>query len=209
MTLALLAQRGAPPDDRLRAVIDSVFARPAYNWQQPIDPFAPLRRLWLWLVRLFQTLRAENPSLYWIIVVAVLVILLAILAHAFFVTYQTVRADAGTEVTGDETRVEIRDAAWYGREAARLANAGHYAEAIQADFLRLVLQLDARRIVHFHPSRTPGEYVRETGLSPESRRELATLVSRLYAYAFARVPCGAAELREWRDHASADRYARA
>jgi hypothetical protein len=200
--------QGSVPDDRWRAVLDSVFARPAYRWETPLDPFAPFRKAWFWLVHLLQTLRTASPSLYWIVIGAVVALLATILFHAFFVTYRTVRADVHEDVQSNAAPVEVRDAAWYGREAERLASEGRYAEAMEADFLRLILQLDARRIVRFHPSRTPNEYVRDAGLSADARRELGELVRRLYRFAFARVPCGLSDLRDWRALAAVERYAR-
>lgn len=201
---------GGPPDgERLRAVIDSVFSAPQYRWETPLDPFAPIRRAWYWLVNWFQELRAASPPAYWILIGILVLVLLAILGHAAWVAWRTVSSDAATELRGAPSRLEVRNADWYAREVERLAAAGRFAEAIQADFLRLVLQLDARQVVRFHPSRTPNEYVREPTLSPDSRSELGELVRRLYAYAFARVPCGADELRDWKARAVPERYARA
>lgn len=102
-----------------------------------------------------------------------------------------------------------RDAAWYSLESARLAQAGNYVAAMQADFLRLVLELDARHVVAFHPSRTPSEYARDASLSDDGRRALTALVREMYAYAFARVPCDRAAYDAWRARATADRYATA
>jgi hypothetical protein len=204
-----LAQGAGEGTERLRAVIDSVFAGQQYRWETPLDPFAPLRRAWVWLVGWLQGLRAESPSAYWALIALLVVVLAAILGHAAWVAWRTVSGDAAAELRGAAPRREVRDAAWYAREAERLAAAGRYAEAMQADFLRLVLQLDARQLVRFHPSRTPNEYAREATLSPEARRELGELVRRLSAYVFARVPCGAAELREWQSRAAPERYARA
>jgi uncharacterized protein DUF4129 len=207
--LAFLAQRAPPSDARLRSVIDSVFSRPEYRWEQPIDPLAPVRRALRALLQFLYTLRSNAPSLYHLLIGALVLVLVAILAHGAWIAYRTMRADATTESRRIEEHRTVRDAAWYGREAETLAAAGRYAEAIQVDFVRLVLEMDARRLVRFHPSRTPNEYARDPALSPEARRDLADLVRRLYAYAFARVPCGREELRDWRDRASVDRYARA
>ena len=201
--------QSAPGSERLRAVLDSVFSRPDYNWQQPPDPFGPIRRAFLWLNRWLQTLRSEAPPLYWLFMGVLVLILLSIFAHAAWVMYQTMRSGAVAEPEPGESAVMARDAAWYAREAERLAAAGRFVEAIQADFLRLILDLDARRLVRFHPSRTPNEYAREPALSVNGRRELAGLVRRLYAYAYARIPCGMPELVEWRALAAAERYARA
>jgi hypothetical protein len=205
----MLWSQGASDSARLRAVLDSVFARPDYNWQQPPDPFGPLRRAWAWLGQWLQTLRSEAPSLYWIFMGVLMLLLLAILAHAAWVMYRTMRGGAAVETEQRARGVVVRDAAWYAGEAERLAAAGRFAEAMQADFLRLILDLDERRLVRFHPSRTPNEYAREPALSERARGELAALVRRLYAYAYARIPCGLNELDEWRTLASAERYARA
>ena len=201
--------QSAPGGERLRAVLDSVFSRPDYNWQQPLDPFGPIRRAFAWVNRWLLTLRSEAPSLYWLFMAVLVLILLSILAHAAWVMYQTMRGGAVADAQPGESTVVVRDAAWYAREAERLAAAGRFVEAIQADFLRLILDLDARRLVRFHPSRTPNEYTREPTLSVNGRRELGGLVRRLYAYAYARIPCGMPELQEWRALAAAERYARA
>ena len=58
--------QSAPGGERLRAVLDSVFSRPDYNWQQPLDPFGPIRRAFAWVNRWLLTLRSEAPSLYWL-----------------------------------------------------------------------------------------------------------------------------------------------
>ena len=209
MTLGLVAPQGVPDSARVRAVIDSVFAARAYRWEEPFDPFGPVRRAWAWLMHWLQQLRGESPVAYWAMIVVLVVVLLAILGHAAWVAWGTVSRDAATVLRSGGLRAGARNAAWYGREADRLAAEGRFAEAVQADFLRFILQLDARQLVRFHPSRTPNEYAREQTLSAESRRELGELVRRLYAYVFARVPCGADELRDWRARAVAERYARA
>ena len=40
---------------------------------------------------------------------------------------------------------------------------------MQADFLALVLELDQRHLVRFHPSKTPREYSTEARLAEPSR----------------------------------------
>jgi hypothetical protein len=99
--------------------------------------------------------------------------------------------------------------AWYQQEAEELAAAGRYAEAIQADFLALVLALDARKLLRFHPSKTPAEYANESQLTPAAAAEFRELVRRVYGYAFARWPCDADAYARWRAEADPERYAAA
>ena len=96
---------------------------------------------------------------------------------------------------------------WYRGEAERLAKAERFREAVQADFLGLILELDERRLVRFQPSKTPGEYAAEPGLADPARQALQHLVRLLYGYAFARLPCGAGEFGAWRELARPERYA--
>ena len=134
-------------------------------------------------------------------------ILVVIFAHASWVAVTTIRAGKDHGLPSGRAATPPRDAAWYRAEADRLAAAGRFAEAMQSDFLRLVLELDARSVFRYHPSRTPNEYVRAAALPEERRRELRDLVRSLYAHAFARVPLDRDTFEDWRLRASAERYA--
>lgn len=177
------------PPDSLRAVLDRVFADPAYRWVERPEPAAQVRG-WLnqagqWLV----SLREHNPLGFTVFIAALIGVLVVILVHAGWVLIRTVRPR--TRDSGPIATPAIRrDGDWYRREAGRLAGAGRYPEAMQADFLALVLTLDAARLVRFHPAKTPREYAREARLDPG-------LVGALYEYLFARRPCGPDEYRDW------------
>jgi hypothetical protein len=182
----------------LRAVLDSVFANPAYHWVERPEPVVQIRG-WLsqleqWLTRL----RDHNPLGFKVFIAALVIVLVAILVHAGWVLVQTVRPR--TRETGPlAPSVMRRDRDWYRREAERLAGEGRYPEAMQADFLALMLALDAATVVRFHPSKTPLEYSREARLDPGAGTELRALVGALYQYLFARRPCGPAEYLDWRN----------
>ena len=194
--------------DTLRAVLDTVFAGSDFRWEGREDPFGVIRRAWLEAQRFLLELRDRNPVAFRVLLWALVAALVLIVLHAAWIAVRTVRDAGRREGTTSAARLpSVRDARWYGAEAARLATEGRYAEAVQADFLRFVLELDARRVARFHPSKTPGEYVREATLPEERRRELRDLVRTLYAYAFARVPCDRAAFEAWRERAVADRYA--
>lgn len=203
--------QGAPATraDSLREALDSVFAAPAYRWEARSDPLSPLRQAWQAFRAWFERLGSESPTtlrvLTWVLVAA----LVAVFAHAAWVAVITLRAGKRPARNEAGAKPELRDAAWFRAEADRLAAAGRYVEAVQADFLRLALELDSRSVIRFHPSRTPNEYVRDASLSDERRRDLRELVRSLYAYAFARVPCDRGAFEAWRSRATAEHYARA
>ena len=194
--------------DSLRAILDSVFAAPAYRWVQRPDPLAALKHfrdaIWRWIADLHDL----HPLGFRIVLFVLVGVMLAVVVHAAWTFGTGVRA-AGRSPGMAGRGSAPRDQGWYHREADRLATAGRFAEAVQADFLALVLALDARDVVHFHPSKTPGEYARESGLTPGAREEFRDLVRRLYRYAFARSPCGPAEFADWRERAAPERYAAA
>lgn len=192
--------------DSLRAVLDSVFAAPAYSWVRRPEPLAQLRHAWLAFQAWLDGMQERQPLLYHLVIYLLVAAMLALVLHAAWTFVQGVRrVDEVTDHAGPHA---VRhDEAWYRTEADRLAAAGRFAEAVQAEFLALVLALDARQAVRFHPSKTPGEYVRESQFPPVAREEFRELVRRLYAYAFARSPCGPAEFSDWRALAVPERYA--
>jgi hypothetical protein len=193
--------------DSLWAVLDSVFAAPEYRWAARPSPFAFLKR-WLetlagWLL----ALREAHPLGFRLFLAALVVALVVILVHAAWVLVHTIRP-GGRIRESSSPALPRRDQAWYRREADRLATQGRYAEAMQADFLGLVLALDAFKLLSFHPGKTPAEYAREARLGPSAREEFRELVGSLYGYAFARWPCGPADFGDWRARAAPERYAR-
>jgi len=196
-----------PPADSLRVLLDSVFAAPEYRWVERPETHALLRR-WLraaqqWLL----DVRETHPALFRLLLAGLVLLVIAIFLHAAWVFLQTVRAAGSAGPGAAMPAAARRDQAWYRGEADRLAGLERYAEAMQYDFLALVLSLDAASVVRFHPSKTPGEYAREARLSPEARAQLRALVRDLYGYVFARRACGPREFEAWRALAAPERYA--
>lgn len=206
--IAPLAQ-AVPPADSLRRVLDSVFAGPDYRWLPEVDPLASLRR-WLYsLTAWLDGLSEHSPALYWLLIGAMAAVLVAILVHAVWILVRTLRAAGAPPTAATVSLAEPRGAAWFRREAQGLARRGRYVEAMQAEFRALVLDLDQRRVLRFHPSKTPVEYTGEARLTGSSRDSFRELVSLLYGYAFARRPCGPEEFRAWHALADVHRYAAA
>jgi hypothetical protein len=202
-----MAPGGRTAADSLRAVLDSVFAGPDYRWvmkRQSVD----LLRQWLdalqeWLLGLHQA----HPLGFRLFEAGLVVVVVTIFVHAGWVLVRTVRVSGGADGALPSVSRVRRDQAWYRPEADRLAAEGRFVEAVQADFLALVLALDASRLLRFHPSKTPAEYAEEARLDRRARAEFRELVRGLYGYAFARRPCGPDEFLEWRSRAAPERYA--
>ena len=201
---------GQAAADSLRAALDSVFAGRDYRWVVKRQSVGLLRQ-WLDALQLWLAdLRDAHPLGFGVFEAALVIVVIAIFVHAGWVLARTVRSSGG-EAGGALPTVSgtRRDQAWYRREADRLAAEGRFVEAVQADFLALVLALDASRLLRFHPSKTPAEYAEEARLDRGARTEFRELVRNLYGYAFARWPCGADEFVEWRLRAAPERYAAA
>jgi Domain of unknown function (DUF4129) len=180
--------------DSLSAVLRAVFAAREYQWTNRAPSNA-----WVWLMERLQRalawlehLRLTFPIHYYILLSVLTVVLVILLVHMGWVVAASlrpvVRAGSPPTITGP-----VRDAAWHVAEARRLGAAGRFAEALAHRFLAAVLELDARRVVQFHPSKTPAEYAREARLDDLGRAELAGLVATLYRHLFGAEPCDAAE----------------
>ncbi len=194
-----LAAAGVEEADSLQAVLDSVFAGPAYQWTERRHPLGFLRDWWQDLGEWLGRLQDRHPDLFQLLFWVLVGLLVGIVLHGAWILYRAVRvANAPRERTRGPVTPPPRDAAWYRQEAERLAGLGRYAEAMHHDFLALVLELDSRRALRFHPSKTPGEYAREARLPDEDRGVLQGVVRDLYAVAFARRPWGPGEYRAWR-----------
>jgi hypothetical protein len=195
-----MVTQGDPGPATLRAVLDTVFAAPAYRWSDEPAPWRFLRAWWHRLADWLQGLRADNPAVFRLLLMSVLAALILLLAHAAYVVWRTVYAGSATaEHAPTAARADRRDAAWYSREADRAAAAGRMAEALQLAFVALALTLEAQGLLRYQSSKTPAECARDARLVREDRERLGRLVHTLYAHVFGGRPCGPADYRAWRE----------
>jgi len=182
-----------------RAVLDSVFAAPDYRWAEQSAPRRLLHEWWVRLGDWLGGLRTDNPGVFRILLGALLVVLLLILAHGAWVVWRTLRgasAPADGRARGGPPN-DLRDGAWYRREADRAAAQGRVAEALQLAFVGLALDLDAHGLLSYHPSKTPAECAREARLARDDRTRLEALVHLLYGCAFGGAACGVDDYHRW------------
>lgn len=189
----------APTPDRLRGVLDSVFATPPYRWAEEPAPLRVLREWWDRLGEWLRGLRADNPVVFRLLVLALLLALVLILAHAAWIVWRTVRGIGGPEAPARPGGVrELRDADWYARAADRAATEGRLAEALQLAFLAVALTLDRQGLLQYQPSKTPAECVRDARLDQVDRERLRGMVRALYLHVFGGRPMGLEEYHRWR-----------
>jgi len=188
--------------DSLRRALEEVFARPEYSWTVQRSPFDWLRELWYRLLDWLGTMQTAHPAGFKALLVVLIVALAGLFAHIGYVVWRimrlTARAPVGVAAAGGGLRFE--DARAHRERARQLAGAARYAEALAHEFTALLLDLERRRAVTFHPSKTPAEYVGEARLDPSGRASLADLVARLYRHLFGAAPC---DEQAYRDFAAA------
>lgn len=181
--------QGVTPDS-IRVTLERVVAAPEYQWRERAHPFADLIG---WVGRFldrFRDLETSHPLLYWVTIALMTAVLIAILVHFGYLLWQSLKPRDATGLTLVAAATPRRDATWYAAEAQRLLARGLVREAMAAQFRALVLTLDRRGALSFHPSKTPAEYVHELRLGEPQLVRFRGLVLGLYGYLFAGRPCG-------------------
>ncbi len=184
--------------DSVRRAVTEVFARSEYRWARG-------RTLAQWLLeeigRLLDGLgqaQRHHPALFRALLVVLIVALLAMLIHMGYVVWRVTRPTVRTPgASGASGGLHLEDARAHRERADQLAAAGRYVEALAHRFVALVLELDRRDALKFHPAKTPAEYAREARLDGSGRASLSELVARLYAHVFGAVPCDEHGYREF------------
>lgn len=178
--------------DSLAAVLRGVFATREYQWTRTSNTLTWLMDRFQRLIEWLEGLRVSFPIYYYVVLTVLTLSLIAILVHLTWVVRQSLRP---VKPSGPRTVFmgPVRDAAWHLAEARRLGAAGRFAEALGHRFIAAMLELDARRVLQFHPSKTPAEYAMEARLDDVGRSELRGLVASLYRHLFGGAPCDAAE----------------
>ena len=175
-----------------------MFSGSEYHWIERRRMVSGLARLWQRLQDWLNHLSDANPTGFNIVVALLVVVLVALLVHIGYVMWHIVRpaARGGTRASASATGF-IMDARAHLARAEDLAGAGRYAEALAHCFVAAVLELDRRKALRFHASKTPAEYVGEARLDETGRVALAGLVARLYGHLFGAVPCDEYEYRSF------------
>lgn len=188
--------------DSIRTTFQRVFASSEYQWHTRRDPLRFLRELFSDVVDWLRALESTHPVGYWALITGMTVLLVALFVHLGYVLWQAFRPREDGRSVRPATSTQVKDAAWYLREARRLAEAGRFREAVTHRFVALLLELDRRHIVRFDPSKTPAEYVDEATLDDPRRGALRALVSALYGHLFGGAACTAEDVEAFHQSAS-------
>jgi hypothetical protein len=194
---ALARQAASMPPDSLRRALDEVFARPEYRWAESRVVLRWLGSLWLSFIDWLSVLQRTHPAQYAVFLALAVLLLVGILVHFGYVALRIIRPTFRTGGARAPADPRLDDGRSHLARARELAAAGQYAEALAQRFLALLVQLEVRQAVKFHPAKTPAEYIGEARLDAEGRAGLSALVARLYGHLFGAVPCDATAYMEF------------
>jgi hypothetical protein len=166
-----------------------VFAAPEYRWNEPRGWWEVISGWFRGILSGLDGLRDTHPLAYALIIVALIAVLLAVLTHLAYVMWKVLGPKPAAPELARHAAIPRRDAGYYRREAERLAAHGAFADALACRFRALVLMLDGRQLLRFHPARTPAEYLGDVTADARARETLADLVSTLYRHLFGGVAC--------------------
>ena len=195
-----MPSQGEAGSELYRSVLDSVFATEPYQWVQPSAALRLLSEWWNWLVVWLDGLKADNPLLFRLFLITLLLAWVGIFVHAAWLVWVTVRGAARADRAVALTIAGARHAAaWYSRAADAAAAEGRLGEALQLAFVALALTLEGQGLLQYHPSKTPAECAREARLVGSDRERLRGLVRSLYGHAFGGREIAPEDYRRWRD----------
>lgn len=180
--------------DSIRATLSEIYGRPEFDWEAPPDVFGWLWRLFAAVIAWLRGLEAAHPIAYWLLVGGLAALLLLILAHLSSIVLRVLRYKESSGVEPTSGPKEPRNIRWHLDRVAQLKRAGRYGEALAQRFVAMLLELEQRRALDFHPSKTPAEYRSEVHLDSAGKSVFADLVTKLYRHLFGGAPCGAEDL---------------
>lgn len=146
-------------DDAVADAVASVFSASEFDRTIRETIWERIQGVILRVLRALQSLATTERELFWLVVVVLALILVAVLARAGYLLYQ--RRVLGAVLPGERrelTRTRGRDPLLVAQEEAAR---GNFTDAAHALYLALLESLARREHVRLHPSKTIGDYVRE------------------------------------------------
>jgi len=165
------------------------------------DPrFAAHKTFWQWLGE--KLVRWGGPHLpkgvtkfiTWVVLIWCFLTLAAILAHLVWTIWLLTRPRRGSpasELPAGSEDYENASFEQLWQRSAELARTGAFRAAVGVLLVAVLRQLDALKVLHFHKSKTNGEYVREYPSQRAGRQGFAQFVT-----AFERSIYGGSEVAE-------------
>lgn len=175
-------QAELPTRPAVAEALERVYARPELSPPAP-GPLDPVRewidRFWSAVRRFFAPLgdlQGDAPWLYWLIIVSLALLGLAIVGYFLHQTLSGLgRAPDRPEAGAAEPGARARTAPAWDALAAKLAGEGRYREAALALYQALLLRLETAGALRYDPAKTPGDYRREARPHPQGRALAAFL----------------------------------
>lgn len=189
--------------DSIRTVLQQVFAAPEYQWDERRSVVDTLRGWWYRLLVVLEALRDAHPAAYYVVVGTVVGLLIAIITHFGYIIWKVLRPARATRLGEGPPTMQPHDADWYRDEAKRLMRRGSFVEAVAYRFKALLLTLDARGDLTFHPSKTPAEYLLELPQGHAGSGALSQLVGILYRHLYGGVKCTEPDVRHFEEQVGA------
>jgi hypothetical protein len=183
--------------EAIREALRQVFSAPHYQWDRPRSLLDVVGGWLNGLSETLQRLHASHPLGYYVLIGFLTAVLLAILAHFAYVLWQVVKPQPAPATQREDGATASLGSGWYLQQARQLMLDGRHAEALGFRFRALLLTLDRRQILRFHPSKTPAEYVSELRLGSDGQNAFVSLVTELYRHLFGAVPCTAADVHRF------------
>jgi hypothetical protein len=177
-----------PTAERVQHAVATVYQRPEYaerhgfgDWLR--ETFGQAADWFAELIGGLLRMRETNPLVFWVIVAWLGGTAIAIVAHLVWTAMQAARM--GDDAPERAPRLaKPRTAADWEADALRLAAEGRLREAAAALYQALLLRLDAREVVRYDPSKTPGDYRGEARRHPEAARALGAFLRLFEPVAF-------------------------
>ena len=187
-----------PDAAAIEEALTRVYARGEFTAQRTPRLVQFMRDLWNgfrdWVASLWEFVLPERggPVIEWIIWGVVLGAALWALTHLILSLQQSDSSDAARGVA-NAADARTRNAAWWENAARTAALEARYRDAALFLYNAVLLRLETRGVLHYHPGKTPGDYRREVHAHAPARAPFEQFIRALLPTAFgARTPDAAA-----------------
>jgi len=181
-----------PRPDAIRAELRQILADPRY---------APRKTMWQWVRDKLTAWRW--PDVHWgrtwakplamVLLVWCLLALAAVLAHLVWTVLVVIRhTTLGRHVSIQSRHLRAGGASYEQlcTEMRRLAETGAYREAVSVMMIALLRWLDAANVLHYHESKTNGDYVSEFVAASPGREDFRQFIVSFEESVYGSAPCG-------------------